>query len=436
MGQITITERPISSLGPALVQEGNFFALPSIFSRILLSKRGALNISTVKIITFLLLALFLAQPSLATTALNGDKLTVSKDTRIDDDLLITAGVCEVNGYVDGDILALARDFRLRGTITGVGVIASEYATIEGDISHSLAVFSRRAFVSGTVRGSSYMFVQKIEIDEEALFSRDVTLFCDTLFMGGTVSGKLRCRVGSETTISGSVSEDLEINSDKSVRVLETANIGGDLIIHGTATLEVEEGAVITGEVVRLENQVSDSDGFSFSDLFRIFFVFGTLFTFGAMTLGVSRSHFERSSTAITQDTLRSFAFGIIALTAGAIITMVLIITFVGLLTAAILFALITLFMVLLGPLYVAGGLGMLILSSKRGHGFGVTLARVFVGLIILLAIASIPYAGLILYFLAGIIGFGAFIIGATPKSSSPGKSQQSVVPPTRDATSP
>ncbi len=369
-----------------------------------------------KIAVALLLGLIVVQPVSATIIRGGDKVIFAEDERIDDDLLLSAGVCEIDSYVDGDVLAFSRVYRMSGTISGVGVFFSERATLNGDISHSLLSFSRRILLSGTVRGSSYLFAQKVEIDEEALFSRDVTVFCDSLFMEGSVSGGLRCFVGSIAEISGSVVEDLEIEADKTLRILKTAHIGGDLIVHGTVELEIEDGAVIVGEVVRLDDEEVASDGFSFGTIFKFFFTLSMLFTLAGVTLTVSRSHFERSTRAVTKETLRSFAFGLIALTAGIVATMVLAITLVGILTAAILFIIIVFIVALLGPIYTAGGIGALIVSSKNGAGIGVILVRLFIGLFILLLLTSIPYLGVVIYLLAGMLGFGSFIIGAmSPK---------------------
>ncbi len=373
------------------------------------------------IIVALIFGVVFAKSSSATTRRSTDRVSVSEDSRIEDDMLVAAGMFEVDGFIDGDVFAVARDFRLRGTITGATLVASEHSNIDGDISHSLAIFSRRAFVGATIRGSSYMFAQKIEIGEEALFYRDVTLFCDTLFMGGTISGKLSCTVGSEVRISGKVDGDLEITSEMDIRILETAQIGGDLIVHGVTPVDVEDGAVISGEIVRLESEITDPSSFSFDDVvLRIYLLFA-FFSLALVTLFVSRAHFQRATTVARKESLRSFAFGIVALVVGFFVSLALSITIVGLITAAVLFSAIILIMVLFGPIYAASGIGALILSSKASTDFGITLARIIVGLVILFAISAIPYVGGALFFLAGIIGLGAFIVAARSAETSGGK---------------
>ncbi len=377
------------------------------------------------ILSVLLFGVILVKPSSATTRRSTDRVSVSESSRIDDDMLVAAGMFEVDGFVNGDVFAVARDFRLRGTIDGVVLVASEHSNIDGDISNSLAIFSRQAYVGATVRGSAYMFVQKIEIGEEALFSRDVTLFCDSLFMGGTINGKLNCTVGSQVKISGTVDGDLEITSDASIRILETARIGGDLIIHGeTSPLDIEDGAVISGEIVRLEGEKSDSNTFSFDDVILLIYLVFAFFVLALITLFLSRSHFQRATTAVKKESLRSFAFGIVALVVGFFVSMALVITLIGIFSAAVLFSVIIVVTFLFGPIYAASGIGALVISSRTRDDLGISLARVFVGLVILFAISAIPYAGGALFFLAGVIGMGAFIIAARPAPKTGNKELQ------------
>ena len=349
-----------------------------------------------------------APPLSATVHRAKDRVTVSADSRIDDDLLITAGTCKIDGFVDGEVFSFSKDFRLSGTITGAGAVFAQTATIDGDIYHSLGMFSQRAFVSGTVRGSGYIFAEKIEIDDDALFQRDASFFGDSLFFGGEVSGKLQCVVGA-ATISGIVGRDLEITSDRSLRVLETAKVGGDLIVHGSAILDIEDGAEISGEVIRLEEA---SSGLSIGHVLSFFFSIGALFLLAVVTFSVARAHFQRSLSAVRKEPLRSLAFGLITFMAGLFVAFMLAITIVGLLAASILIVVLLGVLFLFGPLYVAGGLGEALIAPRREPGLVLSFLRILTGIVLIALLTLIPYAGVALYCLAGFIGLGAFVIAA------------------------
>jgi len=383
------------------------------------SQGHLLRVSLFLVVVLLLSGIAFAPPLSATARRAKDRVSISSDSRINDDLLITAGTCKIDGFVDGDVLSFSKDFRLSGTITGAGVILAQKATIDGDIYHSLAMFCQRAFVSGTVRGSGYIFAEKIEIDEDALFQRDASFFADSLFFGGEVSGKLKCGAGA-ATISGTVGHDLEITSDRTLRVLETAKIGGDLIVHGSAVLDIEDGAEISGEVIRLEKEVSG--GLSLGHVLSFFFSVGALFLLAVVIFSVARLHFQRSSRAVRKEPLRCLAFGLITFMAGFFVVFMLAITIVGLLAASVLFVALLVALFLFGPLYAASGLGEALIAPRREPGLVLSILRILAGIVLIALLTLIPYAGVALYCLAGFIGLGAFVISARdvrPENATP-----------------
>ncbi len=233
------------------------------------------------VLTLLVLATLLVVPTArAFESRGGDKIVITADEVIDDDLYVGANVFVLEGTINGDLVVGATDITINGTVTG-DVWAGGQSIV----------------VNGTVQDDVHAAANALIIGAAAQIGDDLIAAAYSLEMepGSELAGSL-VYAGYQSLIAGTVGEDVnlagnavelrgEIEGDVKVDVSgakegitfaplnfipnmprvpsvepgltlgEEALIGGSLIYAATEALDIEEG-VVAGEVEFEEEPVA------------------------------------------------------------------------------------------------------------------------------------------------------------------------------------
>ena len=347
----------------------------------------------------------------------GKRISYPEGSFLDDDLLVFAASYRLAGTIDGDVLALTffQDIRNSGIITGAFFAAGTGVTHTGEVRHSLAALGEVVFLDGIVGGTSYALGGTVEIGTEANLKRDLYAACGYFVLDGEIGGD--ANINCETAvISGVVGGDLELKAEE-VEIRETATINGDLIVYcEEENLFIDDDALIGGEVVRRDPERGQSGLFNkFYFLSRLYFL-AALLIIGLMVIVLSHKHVRRAASAISSEPLRSLAFGILTFAGGLTLVMALSITVVGIPAASLVFIALGSMFIFVGQVYLAIALAGFV--RQKVDSPGGTIVSFLLGLVGLGALLFVPYAGILTYLLAGLIGAGGFIAGLKERKAT------------------
>ncbi len=390
------------------------------------------------IITFISLFLF-ATPLYAFTAEGGENVSITED--IEDDLYISGANVVITGDSDSDIICVGGRLQFDGDIGGDLTAAGGYITVNGDLGDDAKIAGGIITINGDVGDDLIVVGGQITIGKNTKIDGDLVINGGTLNINGEVVGKVIAS-GGEIDINGKIGGDVIIGDVSFLSVSEDSEIGGDLSYSSAqdATIKISKNAEIGGEVKYTEieepeavSKIGVPEGVSAG----IFSIFGTayfgskvisflsLFVLGIILILAIPAVFNKFNKRMSSTlgmcvgagaiTLFGVPVGIISI---FIIAVFLFITVIGaglgILTISANLILIILYAVLIytSTVFLSYFIGEKILSKTRLNlkKYGWKVLAYFIGLVIIVIVFSIPFAGWI-FKLAGILfGLGGLTL--------------------------
>lgn len=223
-------------------------------------------------------------------------------------------------------------------------------------------------------------------------------------------------MGGDAVIRGEVLGDVTtMGGDVTIEGL----VRGDLVTMG-GDVEILPGGAIMGEVHAMGGEVSSASGSAneareesssepetsgIEEAFERASRYGLLFLLGLLLLGPLRQRHARMARAMVDAPARLGVTGLLALLSGALLTVALVITLVGI-PAALVVA-VGAFLGLYVGVAVAGSVigSALPLTALEGR----PVARLAAGVVLMLAISFIPFFGTLAMAVIACVGFGAVV---------------------------
>jgi cytoskeletal protein CcmA (bactofilin family) len=175
----------------------------------------------VLLLGWLLLALAFigrAAPTRAAEIRSGDRVIIAADEVIDDDLIVSGDVVEIDGAVTGDLVAAARQIIVRGTVEGSAALAGQETLVSGQIDGSLyaagyvmtladgAVIGRNVYFGGfsliTQPGSQVgraVHAAGAQVRHNGAIGGDLNVAASALEVNGQVAGDVTGQVSAAGT---------------------------------------------------------------------------------------------------------------------------------------------------------------------------------------------------------------------------------------------
>jgi hypothetical protein len=227
-------------------------------------------------------------------------------------------------------------------------------------------------------------------------------FGGVLRVEGTVVRDVRGRT-VRTVIDGDVGGDIDIATQK-FEVGDAASVGGDIQYRSQVDASISSGAQISGTVKRLPTQ----SNFIYGVILALANIIGFLgfIVVGVVALFVARGSGSRAAGAVITNPIKTLLWGLGAVIALPVVTVLLAATLVGL-PLALLLVMVMVAGLIIGPVPAITALGNRILFRRGG-----LLGAFVVGAILWrLAIWLIPLVGGVLFVIALVWGVGAWIVG-------------------------
>lgn len=307
-----------------------------------------------------------------------------------------------------------------GTVTAEAQIGGTVVVAEGETVDGLEVVAGTVVVRGTVEGDLSGTAGTIVVERTGTVTGDVSASTGSLRISGAVQGDVNTGAGSVSVgPSGAVLGEFNVGSGSVViqgRIAGPATVGADTITVGSnAVLEqglrydansltVEDGATVSGEVVRDES-ISNSEFALFDVPDFLVFVYGTLvnLALGAILLVLFPGGSRRIAETVADRPLRSAGIGLATVVVVPLVLVLTAVTIIGIplaLLGAVLFGITA----WAGLVYGRFALAAWALSRADVDSRWVAL---LVGVVGLGLVGAIPILGGLVDFVVSLLGLGA-----------------------------
>jgi len=372
-----------------------------------------------------------------------DKLLV--EATIAGDLIAAAGEVDVNSVIDGDAFVTGGTIEVTRTIRGGLTIMGGNIDVKASVNDGLSLFAGQAHASGKVRGDvlamgglldfdgdiqgdlrgfgGKIVIRKnvtgkvlttsgvLRIQDGATITGKATIGAGTAYIGGHITGDVR--VGArEVIITGRIDGNVRIAA-KTIKVLPSARIGGDLIYHSPDEIQLSDQAEIGGDVTFMQSEgMSEREGgmFALAGATHIILIIGLVLLASAFVLVLPKL-FPALDRQTRGRNWLCVLMGLGVLIGGPVLIFLLFLSAIGIPIAILLIA-VMFVMIITGQFGSAYVLGRRVISMTRHDATRKPLHRVgatALGLSVLWLLAVVPVLGVIVIVLATARGVGALV---------------------------
>ena len=372
-----------------------------------------------------------------------DKLLV--EANIAGDLIAAAGEVDVNSVVDGDAFVTGGNVEVTRTIRGGLTVMGGSTVVKASVNDGLALFAGKAKTYGKVRGDVLAMGGLLEFDSDiqgdlrafggkivirknvagkvlttsgmlriqdgATITGKATIGAGTAYIGGHITGDVR--IGArEVIITGRIDGNARIAA-KTIKVLPSARIGGDLIYHSPEKIQLSDQAEIGGDVTFMQSEgMSEWEGgvFALAGATHVILIISLVLLASVFVLALPKL-FPALDRQTRGRNWLCVLLGLGVLIGGPVLILLLFMSAVGIPIAILLIA-VMFVMVITGQFGSAYVLGRRVISWMRYDATRKPLHRVgatALGLSVLWLLAVVPVLGVIVIVLATARGVGALV---------------------------
>lgn len=384
---------------------------------------------------FLFLLLGLSCSTLTTSAATfraTEEQILTLSIPINDDLYAAGANLQVLESVNGDLVAAGGEVTITGPVKQDVIIAGGRVRIEGAVDDDVRVAGGEVTIATTIKDDLIVAGGTVRIDRDAIIGGDAIVLGGSLFIDGTVKGKLMTS-GGNIVIGGIVQGDAEVNGGvlalsntilgnlrlraDQVTLGDSAVVGGDLR-YWLKSGERDFGSSVKGTVTfdpalsRLPD-VRMKAGFATAFLAGVLGLIGLKFLSGVLAILVfvllTKTFFRDAAKRVLKTPWRDLWYGFLYFAVMPIIAFLLLITVIGIPFA--LLAGVAYIFSFVFALPVASVLTAWVIDQKYAKGWSKTkLFLAATGCYLLLKILGlIPVIGWIPVVLAVLIAFGALL---------------------------
>lgn len=341
-----------------------------------------------------------AQETGATVILRGTLL---------DNVYAAGGSVDVLGDLEHDLVAAGGTINIRQLVKGDVIVAGGSVNLSGRVGDDVRAAGGTVSIGGPVGGEVVAAGGTVTLTPETRVEGRAWLGGGRVVVAGRIGRELKVAAAS-VSVGGEVDGDVWIAA-RTIEILPTAHIKGDLAYTSVKPARIAPGAEIQGRVIYTKPVLAERArwiGLVVVTLIRIAFLGGVIVC-GVVLLLLFPGFAVSAAGTISSDPWKSLGVGFLVLIVTPIVGIILMVTIIGIPVGVVLGAL---YMValLLGYLTAAVFLGELVARlvgrglelSTGGRVFSLVLSLVFLALIRL-----IPVLGGIVAMLAVVIGLGA-----------------------------
>jgi cytoskeletal protein CcmA (bactofilin family) len=329
---------------------------------------------------------------------------------------LAGGSVVLDEAVRGDVYAAGGNVRLGQPVDGDAVVAGGSVTVSAKVGDDLRAAGGSVTINTEVGGELMLAGGSVSVGPQAVVGGALRAAAGSIDIDAKVAQKVQIAAQS-VRLAGEYGGDVEVAGER-IRVEAGTTIAGNLRWTGSQPPNIDPGATIAGKVIEWKSapQLPMPDH---QDVRRGLAIMGGVFLFGVLAAGLLMLWIAPGWTFASGQALRespglALLIGVAAVCAIPPLAIVLMITVAGL-PVAILLLLLYPLLLALGYLIAAGSIGdrLALLVKSDMPGLILRSIGLLLGIVLLAAVALIPYAGWLLVLLAVLLGAGAVVLEAT-----------------------
>lgn len=326
----------------------------------------------------------------------------------------------VDGDVNGSSFVAGQDIYINGNINGDLFVAGQTITINGTVNGNVYCAGQNInYNSADSQGDVVIAGQMIGISSNAVVNRELFAAGYSLIINGSV-GRDFYGAGENITIGGNVGRNVFMDAN-TIKLLDEGYIGGDLYYRSEVEADLGSGTIVGStdwkQVDRTpDRQVNASAVALWSALYAIG---SSLLVWVAITLWKPQI-WERTSEAIFNQPLKTLGIGAIALIVTPIITILVMITILGIPLASLVglgYGVFLYLSRLVAAVFIGKWLAKTFGWKEVHKGFWLTL----LGLVLIAVLSIVPVLKTLVWLLIAFTGLGSLISASFSRNGSKGK---------------
>ncbi|MEI7885250.1 MAG: polymer-forming cytoskeletal protein [Clostridia bacterium] len=317
-------------------------------------------------------------------------------------------IVRVDGNVEGTVFATGQNVIINGNIKGDLFLTAQTVDINGNVSGNIYCAGQDISLKSKTSGDVFLAGRNITIGQEAIIGRDLVATGTTTVLDGSIERDFTGNF-ADISINGSIGRDVELGANN-ISILPSAIIKGDFLYKSGQQAAIATGSKIGGKTdwKLAEPKAEKNVVTPMKKVVNMLLSFASsLFLWFIIKLW-KPSFWKRTSEKITVQPLKTIGMGAIALIMTPILTILLMVTVIGIPVG------ILLFIAYAVALYLSKIIVAVFLGSWLAKRFawpeihrGVWL--VLLGLLILAVLGLVPILQIIVWLLCVFTGLGAIV---------------------------
>jgi cytoskeletal protein CcmA (bactofilin family) len=320
---------------------------------------------------------------------------------------LAGGTIDVLGEIAKDLVAVGGMVTLRKLVGGDAIVAGGTVTLDGGVADDVRVAGGTVNIGGEIGGDLLAAGGAVKLAPEAWVTGRTWLAGANVEVAGRLERELKA-AGAAVRIAGQIDGDVEL-AGRSIEILPGARIAGNLIYTSPSEARIDPGARVLGTVKHRRTDRAERAAWLALGALRLAFLVGLIVT-GIALIALFPGFTVAAARGIGSEPWRSLGLGVAALVAVPVITVLLMITIVGIplgLAAIAAWALALLLGYLTAAVFL-GDVGARLLGRGPDLTRGARARSLVLALVVLALIRWVPVLGGLVAFVALVFGLGAF----------------------------
>ena len=359
-----------------------------------------------------LVSLLLAGPVSAVEVQNVDVYTTSPEESVECQLFVTANKADLQGRVADDLFLLANDAYVDGVLDNDGWIAANTVRVAGRVHDHLRILANSVTFSGTVSNSLMAVANTLQLTRDSRVEGSANAAAGNATLEGYVGGNVRL-AAEQVTLSGTIKGSVRVYATDIV-VMPGTEIGGDLVYTCDKELVLDEKVQLHGQLLRKEVQQPSPEIPQLPPMHVVimnFYLFVAALMVGIPFAGLLPRLTGNAVRLIRHSSLKCGFTGMVCFCLLPMVSVLVLLTLVGIPLAAALMALYALALYL-SKVVVAIAIGGTLMRWRGPQPFGRVMLALSLGLVLLYSVATLPIVGLVVWFVITFVGTGGLVLGA------------------------
>ena len=364
---------------------------------------------------FSLLVLLLPITAFAFTVKTGSSVYLPPDQSIEGNLYAAGSNITIDGKITGDLFCAGQSITINGEIEGDVICAGQTINLNGQINGSARLAASAINLNGKINRNAMVFASSLILTEQAEINWEMLLAAATADIRGKI-GRDLYGSSAHTVISGEIAKNVNLKLDdqknkniSALTIAKTAKIAGDLSYTANQPATIESGAAIGGQTIHHSpSLVAKEKNYTNYLLTKIFWLFAAL-VIGLVLISLWREEIKKITDRMLESVNVCFGWGIVVMFLTPILTILLVLTIIGLPLALILIML-WLILLYLSKILVGILIGRSLIDNFWPKQKDSLIWAMILGLIIIYLLTSLPLVGWLLSLLAICWGLGGIFI--------------------------